>query len=183
MAELSEMTKVNLANAFSGESQAHMRYQIYSNVADQEGYEEVSRLFDAIAYAETIHASNHLKVLPRNELPTSASVPLGLGNTIENLQFAYNGEQFEVEEMYPVYKSVAEVQDEGRALRSFDWALSAEVKHKELYDRAIKALRTERSFDLPSVQVCKACGYTAEGEKPEECPICGAKSQAFIEFA
>ncbi len=28
--------------------------------------------------------------------------------------------------------------------------------------------------------VCKVCGYTAEGEAPEKCPVCGAGKEAFI---
>ena len=31
--------------------------------------------------------------------------------------------------------------------------------------------------------VCKVCGYTAEGEAPEKCPVCGAGKEAFIEMA
>ena len=31
--------------------------------------------------------------------------------------------------------------------------------------------------------VCKVCGYTAEGEAPEKCPVCGAGKDAFIEMA
>ena len=27
--------------------------------------------------------------------------------------------------------------------------------------------------------VCSVCGYTAEGEAPDECPVCKAKKQAF----
>ena len=32
------MTEQNLRDAFSGESQAHMKYQIYSSVAEKEGF-------------------------------------------------------------------------------------------------------------------------------------------------
>ena len=49
------MTEQNLRDAFSGESQAHMKYQIYSKVAEKEGYPNVARLFyKAIAYAELV---------------------------------------------------------------------------------------------------------------------------------
>jgi rubrerythrin len=27
--------------------------------------------------------------------------------------------------------------------------------------------------------VCGVCGYTSDGLLPEECPVCGAKSEAF----
>ena len=48
------MTDGNLKSAFAGESQAHMRYGIFAQRADKEGYSNVARLFEAIAYAEQV---------------------------------------------------------------------------------------------------------------------------------
>ena len=31
--------------------------------------------------------------------------------------------------------------------------------------------------------VCSICGYTAEGEAPEKCPVCGASKEAFVLMA
>ena len=31
--------------------------------------------------------------------------------------------------------------------------------------------------------VCSICGYTAEGEAPEKCPVCGAAKEAFVLMA
>ena len=31
--------------------------------------------------------------------------------------------------------------------------------------------------------VCTICGYTAEGEAPEKCPVCGAGKEAFTLMA
>ena len=38
-------TRVNLARAFAGESQARNRYTIYADVARQEGQEYLARIF------------------------------------------------------------------------------------------------------------------------------------------
>ena len=46
------MTKENLKSAFSGESQAHMKYLIFADKAKEEGFKEIDRLFKAIAFAE-----------------------------------------------------------------------------------------------------------------------------------
>jgi len=51
---------------------------------------------------------------------------MDLKSTSENLQTAWNGENFEVEEMYPAYNAIATLQDEKDALRSIHFALSAE---------------------------------------------------------
>ena len=57
------MTEQNLRSAFAGESQAHTRYLIFATKAEEEGYPNVARLFRAIAFAELIHARNHLNEL------------------------------------------------------------------------------------------------------------------------
>ncbi|MCD6384111.1 MAG: rubrerythrin family protein, partial [Thermoplasmata archaeon] len=97
------MTKKALEEAFAGESMAHMKYSIFAEIADEEGYPNIARLFRAIAYAELVHARNHAKELGY------------LGKTIDNLQTGIDGETFEIEEMYPVYMATAEIQGEGGA--------------------------------------------------------------------
>jgi rubrerythrin len=57
------MTKDALLSAFAGESMAHMRYLIFADIAEKEGFKNVARLFRAIAYAEQVHASNHYRAL------------------------------------------------------------------------------------------------------------------------
>ena len=50
------MTKENLKSAFSGESQAYMKYIIFADKAEEEGFKNIARLFRAIAFAERVHA-------------------------------------------------------------------------------------------------------------------------------
>ncbi|MEM2562069.1 MAG: ferritin family protein, partial [Candidatus Bathyarchaeia archaeon] len=47
-----KMTEENLKSAFAGESQAYMRYLIFSEKAEEEGFKNVGKIFRAIAYAE-----------------------------------------------------------------------------------------------------------------------------------
>lgn len=101
-----KMTKANLEAAFAGESQAPMKYLIFAGEAEKEGFPRVARLFRAIAFAEQVHAANHLRALG------------AVGESPANLQVAIDGETFEVEEMYPAYKAVAELQEEKGAVRS-----------------------------------------------------------------
>jgi rubrerythrin len=44
------MTKENLKSAFSGESQAHMKYVLFADKADEEKFGKIARLFRAIAF-------------------------------------------------------------------------------------------------------------------------------------
>lgn len=165
-----KMTQDNLNSAFAGESQAHMRYLIFSQCAEKEGKPNISRLFKAIAYAEQVHATNHFKVLEQ------------LGSTSQNLQEAINGESFEVEEMYPAYLEVAKLQDEKGAQRSMNFALEAEKIHSAMYQKAKQATDEGKDIELKDIQICSVCGYTAEGEAPKTCPVCGATKDKFKKF-
>ena len=165
-----KMTEQNLRDAFSGESQAHMKYQIYSAVAEKEGYPNVAKLFKAIAYAELVHARNHLKELG------------GINDSVANLQDAYNGETFEIEEMYPAYKVVAELQEEKGAVRSTHYALEAEKIHANMYYEAKKTVMEKQDIELGTVWVCDVCGWTHEGDAPDKCPICSAPKSKLLPF-
>jgi rubrerythrin len=165
-----KMTQQNLQSAFAGESQAHMRYLIFAEIAEKEGKPNIARLFKAIAYAEQVHAKNHLEVLG------------GIGKTLKNLEAAIGGETFEVDEMYPAYNEVAKLQGENEAQRSTHYALEAEKIHAQLYTKAKDAVEKDKDLEIGKVYICPKCGYTVEEEAPEYCPICGVKREEFKEF-
>ncbi len=73
-------------------------------------------MWRAIAYAEYVHARNHFKALGH------------LGSIQDNLQQSIEGENFEVQEMYPVYNNAAKFQNENEAVRTTHFALEAEKK-------------------------------------------------------
>lgn len=165
-----KMTQQNLQGAFAGESQAHMKYAIFADVAEKDGKPNIARLFRAIAYAEQVHATNHLKILG------------GIGNTVDNLGVALGGETFEIEEMYPVYNEDAKLQGEKEAEKSTHYALEAEKIHTQMYKKAKDIAAQGKDVTLKDVHICNICGYTVEGEAPEFCPVCGAKQKAFKKF-
>ncbi|MDP2719191.1 MAG: rubrerythrin family protein [Dehalococcoidia bacterium] len=180
------MTSSNLHNAYGGESMAHMRYIIWAEAAEKEGFPNVGRLFQAVSRAELVHATNHFHEL-KNEtgdaLCASGGI-FGLGPTSQNLQGGIDGETFEINEMYPAYLEVARFQGEKGAEKSFFYALSAEKTHAELYTKAKKAVdSTKKDLVSGPVHICPICGWTHEGELPEKCPVCGAKKSVFQTFA
>jgi rubrerythrin len=164
------MTTANQEAAFAGESQAHMKYLAFAVKADKDGFPNVARLFRATAYAEQVHATNHLQVLK------------GVGNTADNLAGAIGGETYEVEEMYPAFLAVAEAQGEKSAVRYNNWAMEAEKVHAELYSKAKESVEASQDIEEGHVHVCSLCGWTGEGEPPDECPLCGAKKDKFVIF-
>jgi len=167
---MNKKTEENLKAAYAGESQAHMKYRIYAEKAEKENLPNVGRLFLAISYAEKVHASNHYRILGL------------IGKTSENLQDAINGENYEVEEMYPSFKETAIAEGEKRAEQSMSWALDAEKIHRDMYTSTKKTVDEGRDIELGAVHVCGVCGYTVEGEAPDKCPICNAKKDRFRQF-
>jgi len=167
---MKKMTEANLAAAFAGESQAHMRYRIFAEKAREEGLLNIARLFEAISFAEQVHATNHLRALG------------GIKATPDNLDVAIGGENFEVNEMYPAYMAVAKLQDEKGAVLSMHSALEAEKIHASMYETAQQSAVAKKDISLGTVQICTVCGYTAEGDAPDKCPICGAAKEKFRSF-
>ena len=157
-------TEQNLKDAFAGESQANRKYLAFAKKAEEEGFEQVAKLFRAAAAAETIHAHNHLKALA------------GVKSTKENLMAAINGESYEFQQMYPRMIDDAKAEGQDFALRSFNMANEVEKVHAALYKKALEDLGKNMSADY---YVCTVCGYTAEGEAPDDCPVCKAKKKAF----
>ena len=158
-------TEKNLKEAFAGESQANRRYLAYAERAEDEFMHGVARLFRAVAAAETIHAHKHLRTA--GEVKT----------TKENLQDAIAGESHEFKTMYP--QMIAEAQEEGEksAEISFQHANEVEKVHAELYE---KAMADPENFPVQDYYICKICGYTAEKDIPDACPVCGANQKAFF---
>jgi len=167
---MEKMTLANVSDAFAGESQAHMKYLNFADKAETEGFPNVARLFQAASFAEQIHASNHLRVLD------------GIQGTAANLGAAIGGETFEVEQMYPAYKAVAEAQGEKKALRYMDWALEAEKVHAKLYTEAKQSVEAGKDVAAQDIWICTVCGFTMDGQPPDKCPLCGTPKDRFRKF-
>ncbi|MBI2935132.1 MAG: rubrerythrin family protein, partial [Chloroflexi bacterium] len=176
----------NLRNAHAGESMAHMRYMVWGEVARKQGYANIERLFQAISFAETIHATNHFRELkhPVADSLCAAMAVFGGDSTAMNLQGAIMGEKYEIDEMYPAFLEVARFQGEEAAQRSFYFAYSGEKTHAALFEKARSYLDSaQKDMALGPVRVCSKCGWTSEGDIPENCPICNVGKDKFQTFA
>ncbi|MBS4534135.1 rubrerythrin family protein [Clostridium sp. D2Q-14] len=184
MLNMNDMTAANLRSAFGGESQAHMRYKVWSDKAEKEGFPNVARLFTAIAYAEEVHASNHFNALgnEEGEFLVASNAGFGVDNTSSHLQWAADGEHFEIHQMYPAYLEVAKMQGEKSAIQSMHYAIEAEKIHEKLYLEAKKAVDKGEDYNVEDIYICDVCGYTAIDGAPDVCPICGARRNKFTAF-
>ncbi|MCD6297423.1 MAG: rubrerythrin family protein [Deltaproteobacteria bacterium] len=159
-------TEQNLLDAFAGESQANRKYLAFAKQADKEGHTQAAKLFRAAAEAETVHAHAHLRTLG------------GINGTTENLKEAIAGETHEYKDMYPAMIETAKEEGNKSAERSFTFANSVEKVHADLYQNALDNL--DSPGDVDCYYVCSVCGYTCENEPPDICPVCRAKSKAFM---
>jgi rubrerythrin len=122
-------TDANLQTAITGEARARLKYTAFAMQAMQEGHLEIAQLFLEAAGAETIHGISHLRVAG------------GIGTTEQNLDASANGEDDEIEEMYP--RMIREAEAEGRqdAAASFRLAVEREWHHRAMFQEAFRVFR------------------------------------------
>lgn len=184
VAQSGSTTLDNMQTAYSGESNAHVRYLAFAKQADSEGYGEVGSIFRAAARAEEIHASNHAAVIkemggtPQAKLETPE-----LKTTKENLQAAIKGEVYERDVMYPKFLKTARDDGNKAAMRSLNFAKTAEGEHGKLYARALSDLSTLKGSKSIELLVCPQCGFTTRTGEFEKCPSCFTPKEKFEKVA
>lgn len=159
-------TRSNVYEAFVGEAKAHHRLLAFAHKANEEGYKQIAKLFRAVAAAEGVHAERHLRLMGEAVVKS----------TEENLQFSFESETTVNEVYYPQFIQEAEAEEEQAATLIFTQARDVEEGHAALYKHALNAMLRDESHDY---YVCKVCGYVAEREAPDRCPICGARREKF----
>jgi rubrerythrin len=181
MADPTDMatTLDNLMAAHNGESNAHVRYAAFAKKADEEGYGKVASLFRAASRAEEIHAANHAAVIKKLGGDARADIqPVDVRSTKENLAAAIAGENYEKEIMYPDFIAKAERDGDKAALRTFNYALAAEIEHHALYSRALKELDSWKG-GKKDFYVCPVCGKTVEEIGFDRCSVCSTLAGKF----
>lgn len=165
---MGEKTQANLKRAFQGESEAYFRNRAYAEKAEKEGYTQMANLFRAMAEAEAVHSFNMLKLRGI------------VKDTEANLERAFSTEQFAKDEAYPDLIREAEEEGENGAAVIFARARDVEERHASLYKKAINDMMAETET---AYFVCLVCGYIAEDEAPDKCPICEAPKDKFEKVA
>jgi rubrerythrin len=178
-------TEKNLLTAFAGESQARNRYTYFASQARQEGFVQISMIFEETANQEKEHAKRFFKFLEGGEARVEAAFPAGpIGSSAENLKAAAAGENYEWTEMYPGFAKVAREEGFEPIAKVFEAVCVAERQHEKRYNdlRANVENGTVFKKDRKVVWRCINCGYLFEGEKaPKACPAC-AHPQAYYEL-
>ena len=178
-------TEKNVTGAFAGESQARNRYTYFATKAKEEGYFQISQIFEETANQEKEHAKRFFSFLEGGEVEVSAAFPAGvIGTTSDNLKAASAGEHFEWTELYPGFAKVAREEGFEAIAAVFEAISIAEKQHDKRYSDLAKNVDASKVFkkDSPTMWRCINCGYVYEGnEAPQACPAC-AHPQAYYEL-
>lgn len=165
-------TEANLMAAFAGESQARNKYTYYASKAKKDGYQQVSAIFEETAGNEKEHAKIWFKLFH------------GIGDTLENLKDAADGETYEYTEMYPEFAKVAHEEGFEDIAALFEGVAAIEKEHAQRYLKLVGNVEDNivfQSNDDQTVWVCRNCGHIHIGkDAPEICPIC-AHPKAYFE--
>lgn len=150
--------------AFVEEAKAHERLLMFAKKAEEEELPQIAHLFRAVAAAEGIHSRRHFAMLE------------SVADTQTNLERSFQSENTVNGIHYPAM--VREAEEEGEAAVSvvFSQIRDVEAFHANLYKRALNNLIAQRSTEY---YVCTVCGYVAEREPPENCPVCNAPKSSF----
>ena len=164
-------TDKNLRNAFSGESEAAIKYSFYASVARKEGYQQIADIFEETSLNEREHAEIWFKELG------------GISNTLENLRAAAAGERYEWSDMYAGFSVTAREEGFAELALKFEQIAQIEKEHEDRYEKLIQNMENNQVFSKPEKirWICKHCGFSFEGTNaPQSCPVCGV-SQAYFE--
>src|SRR4030043_554412 len=164
---MDDKLKDALNQAYVGEAKAALRLKVYAQKAEAEGYKQMAKLFNVIAFSEEIHGARALRVLKE------------IKSTEENLAASFESEKQIAEVAYDKFVKLAEEEGDKEALLHFSQSRDVEETHAKLYKQAMSHFMEERET---TYYVCKVCGYVADGILPDECPICGAKKEQFVAF-
>ena len=170
------LTAVNLMKAFAGESMARNKYDLFADIAEEEGWHAVARHFREAAENEKWHAraeyKAYHKMIDGKELDT----------TVANLETGMAGENYEHTIMYPGFAEIAVEEGHKELARLFNAIAKVEVEHEREY-AALKAALIEDGFfqsEEEEIWVCEVCGHIHRGKKaPKACPLCKVPQEYF----
>ncbi len=174
-------TYENLLSAIQGETNAKAKYEMYSKIAKDEGFDRAARLFQCTADAEQIHIDLEFDLASKMDSSTKKPEPQLPAEepTDLNLISGVKGEIYETSDMYPSFIKKAQEEGEKEAVEVFSRAKFAEAYHAERYSGLYAGL----GINDENVQyfLCPVCGYIHEGptDDIEVCPICQAPASSF----
>ncbi|HBB44681.1 MAG TPA: rubrerythrin family protein, partial [Clostridiales bacterium] len=154
------------------ESQARNKYTYYASKAKKDGYEQIASIFLETAENEKEHAKIWFKLLNGGEIPS----------TIQNLQDAANGENYEWTDMYDGFAKTAREEGFDKIAFLFEEVGKIEKEHEARYLKLLENVKEGLVFSKDDERIwkCRNCGHIVIGKyAPDVCPVCGHPQSYF----
>ncbi len=167
-------TEQNLMTAFAGESQARNKYSYWASKAKKDGYVQIANIFEETAANEKEHAKMWFKHLEGGSIRS----------TVENLQAAADGENYEWTDMYATFAKEAREEGFDEIADQFEGVAAIEKEHEKRFLKLLDNIKKECVFsrDGDVIWQCGNCGHIVIGKKaPEVCPVC-AHPQSYFQI-
>ncbi len=163
-------TKQCLNEAFLKKCEARTKYEIFGNIAKEEGYDNVAQIFYETAANEREQARIILEFMKEDK------------DTIQNLKTAADMESKNHEQYYTNYEKISAEEKYPLMTEFFKELAQIDTEHDKRFLKLIKSFNDSKVFrkDIIVKWRCKECGYTIEAhEVPKVCKVCKAHKGKF----
>lgn len=187
---LNSKTYHNLAKAYAGECQAHVRYKFIEYGARKEGYTTMADLIDTVSYNEFNHARMMYSFIETADDKTIENIDISSGypfkekwDLLENLAFAAEDENIEATKIYPTYANIAREEGFDDIAGLFENLIQVETCHHKLFKQLHTQMKNGTMYKKPQPVKwkCSSCGYEETSKEAFKiCPLCQAEQGAVM---
>ena len=187
---LESKTFLNLAKAYAGECQAHIRYKFIEYGARYNNYKNIACIIDDLVYNEFNHARMFYTFIQdaTNDEITNIDISSGYPfkekwDLMENLRLASEDEKNEGTKIYPQYAEIARKEGFEEIAMLFENIANIEREHSRILVDLYNQMKNKTLYKKTNVVAwkCADCGYIAEGKEPwQTCPVCKAERESII---
>lgn len=183
-------TFLNLAKAFAGECQAHIRYKFIEYGARYNNYKNIATIIDDLVYNEFNHARMFYTAIQDATKDEITNIDITSGypfkekwDLIENLRLASEDEKNEGTKIYPEYARIAREEGFEDIAMLFENIAKVERDHSSILADLYNQMKKDSLYKKPNAVAwkCSDCGYIAEDKEPwHTCPVCKAERESIV---
>lgn len=164
------LNRQQLMDVLYSEAMARCRYEVYAEIAHNEGLHYFAKILEETAGNELSHVRELMK-------------RLGLiGSTLSNLDTAIQNETIESTSIYPNLQDEAIANGDLETARLFQQITKIEERHRSRFEKLHLLLDNDQVYqrDQAILWKCRVCGFVYEGKEPPcKCPACQSLQSCF----
>lgn len=159
-----------LENILMNEALARCRYEVFAEIAREEGLHYIAKVLEETAHNELSHVRELMRMLDL------------IGDTKQNIGVAIENETLETNRIYPNLQEMSLVENDLDKARFFQQLAKIEARHMERLSKIEELLKSDKVYERAEsiIWKCRTCGYIHEGmQPPKKCPGCQSQMQCF----